>query len=52
MNITCAERAAVTAPHGMVTCPHDSEVFFDAERAMHVAESMDEVIRRLEEALQ
>jgi hypothetical protein len=30
----------------------NSEVFFDAERAMHVAESMDEVVRRLEEALQ
>lgn len=29
-----------------------SEVFFDAERAMHIAESMDEVVRRLEEALQ
>jgi hypothetical protein len=30
----------------------NSEVFFDAERAMHVDESMDEVVRRLEEALQ
>lgn len=28
-----------------------SEVFFDAERAMHIEESMDEVVRRLEEAL-
>lgn len=30
----------------------NSEVFFDAERAMHIEESMDEVVRRLEEALQ
>ena len=29
----------------------NSEIFFDAERAMHVEESMDEVVRRLEEAL-
>jgi hypothetical protein len=29
-----------------------SEVFFDAERAMHIAESMDEVVRMLEAALQ
>jgi hypothetical protein len=29
-----------------------SEIFFDAERAMHVEEPMDEVVRRLEEALQ
>jgi hypothetical protein len=29
----------------------NSEVFFDAERAMHVEESMDEVVRRLEQAL-
>jgi hypothetical protein len=31
---------------------NNSEIFFDAERAMHVEESMDEVVRRLEEALQ
>ena len=30
----------------------NSEVFFDAERAMHIAESMDEVLRLLEAALQ
>jgi hypothetical protein len=30
----------------------NAEIFFDAERAMHVDESMDEVVRRLEEALQ
>jgi hypothetical protein len=30
----------------------NSEVFFDAERAMHIEEPMDEVLRRLEEALQ
>ena len=29
-----------------------AEIFFDAERGMHVDESMDEVVRRLEEALQ
>jgi hypothetical protein len=29
-----------------------SEVFFDAERGMHIAEPMDEVIRLLEAALQ
>jgi hypothetical protein len=29
-----------------------SEVFFDAERAMHIAESMDDVVRLLEAALQ
>ena len=29
-----------------------AELFFDAERAMHIAESMDEVVRLLEEALQ
>jgi hypothetical protein len=29
----------------------NAEIFFDAERAMHVEESMDEVVRRLEEAL-
>ena len=28
-----------------------AEIFFDAERAMHVDESMDEVVRRLEAAL-
>lgn len=28
-----------------------SELFFDAERAMHIDEPMDEVVRRLEEAL-
>jgi hypothetical protein len=28
-----------------------TEIFFDAERAMHVDESMDEVVRLLEEAL-
>ena len=30
----------------------NSEVFFDAERAMHIAESMDEVVRLLEAALE
>jgi hypothetical protein len=30
----------------------NSEVFFDAERAMHIAEPMDEVVRLLEAALQ
>jgi hypothetical protein len=30
----------------------NSEVFFDAERSMHIDESMDEVIRLLEQALQ
>jgi hypothetical protein len=30
----------------------NSEIFFDAERAMHIEEPMDEVLRRLEEALQ
>lgn len=30
----------------------NSEIFFDAERAMHVAESMDDVVRMLEAALQ
>ncbi len=30
---------------------NNSEVFFDAERAMHIEEPMDEVVRRLEEAL-
>ena len=30
----------------------NSEIFFDAERAMHVAESMDDVVRRLEAAMQ
>ena len=29
-----------------------AEIFFDAERGMHVDESMDEVVRRLEDALQ
>ena len=29
-----------------------SELFFDAERAMHIAESMDEVLHMLEAALQ
>jgi len=29
-----------------------AEIFFDAERGMHVDETMDEVVRRLEEALQ
>jgi hypothetical protein len=29
-----------------------SELFFDAERAMHIAESMDEVVRMLDAALQ
>jgi hypothetical protein len=29
-----------------------SELFFDAERAMHIAEPMDEVVRLLEAALQ
>lgn len=29
----------------------NSEVFFDAERALHIEEPMDEVVRRLEEAL-
>jgi hypothetical protein len=29
----------------------NSEIFFDAERAMHIEEPMDEVVRRLEEAL-
>jgi len=28
-----------------------AEIFFDAERAMHVDESRDDVVRRLEEAL-
>ena len=30
----------------------NSEVFFDAERAMHIEEPMDEVLRLLEQALQ
>ena len=30
----------------------NSEVFFDLERAMHIEEPMDEVVRRLEQALQ
>jgi hypothetical protein len=30
----------------------NSEIFFDAERALHIEEPMDEVVRRLEEALQ
>lgn len=29
-----------------------SELFFDAERSMHIAESMDDVVRLLEAALQ
>ena len=29
----------------------NSEVFFDAERAMHIEEPMDDVVRLLEEAL-